>query len=176
METFSPVQTDEKPAPVKRYPFKFSTLILVLCVLGLLCSAAGIALTTWQFAGFLQGDLSSVYSWMKYLLLYLTSILLAVMLTAMLLRSQYVITEKQLVMQFGLIKSKYEIGQIYSVHLFRGAHKLAVYFDDFKTKYIVIVVKETWYDDFIRTLISRNERIGFSFSTAEEEENFKKKK
>ena len=65
---------------------------------------------------------------------------------------------------------------MYSVHLFRGSNKLAVYFDDFKTKYVVIVVKEKWYDDFIKTLTARNERIAFSFSTAEEEEEVKRKK
>ena len=41
---------------------------------------------------------------------------------------------------------------------------------------MVIVIKDAYYDDFVRELIERNERIGFSFSTAEEENEFKKKK
>ena len=86
------------------------------------------------------------------------------------------ITEKQLILQFGFIKQKYELKSIYSVHLFKGLNKLAVYFDDFKTKYTVVVVKDTWYDEFVKTLIERNPKIGFSFSTPEEEEEYKKKK
>ncbi len=170
METLQPAPTE------KRYRFKFSPLMYALIALGLALSAAGIGLTTWQFAGFLGGDISSVYEWMKYILLYLVSVLLAVLLTAMLIRSQYKVDAKYLTMQFGLIRSKYEISSIYSVHYFRGARKLAVYFDDFKTKYIVIVVKEVWFDDFVRALTERNERIAFSFSTAEEEAEFKRKK
>ncbi len=162
--------------PDKKYPFKFSPLMTVLSVLGLLLCAAGIGLTTWQFVDFLGGDISSVYEWLKYFLLYLVSVLLAVLITAMLIKSQYVVTERYLITQFGLIKSKYDLKTVYSVHLFRGSGKLAVYFDDFKTKYIVIVVKESWYDDFIKTIIARNERIAFSFSTAEEEAEIKRKK
>lgn len=176
MNGLQPPENAPELTPVKKYPFKFSGLMLALCILGIALSAAGVALTTWQFVRFLGGDISSAYEWMKYILLYLVSILLAVLLTAMLICSQYVITEKQIVMQFGLIKQKYSIKNVYSVHLFRGARKLAVYFDDFKTKYIMIVVKEAWFDDFIQTLTARNERIAFTFSTPEEETEIKKKK
>ena len=161
---------------IKRYPFQFSTLMSLLIALGFALCAAGLGLTTWRSINFLSGDLSSVYEWLQYILLYFVCILLSVLLTAMLIRSQYVITEKELIVQFGIIRQKFSLATVYSVHLFRGSNKLAVYFDDFKTKYVVIVVKEKWYDDFIKTLTARNERIAFSFSTAEEEEEVKRKK
>ena len=104
------------------------------------------------------------------------SIALAVIIVAMLVRSEYVLTDKKLTLVFGLIRFGYELEKIRSVHLFKGANKLAVYFDDEKTRYMVIVIKDAYYDDFVRELIERNERIGFSFSTAEEENEFKKKK
>lgn len=163
-------------APVKTYKFKFSSLMIAVFALGLALCAACFALTTWNFIDFLKGDISSPYEWLKFILLYFVSVLLAVLIIAMLIRSRYVITDKLLIMQFGLIRSKYEIRKIYSVLLLSGSKKLNVYFDDFKTKYMTIVVKEEWYDDFIKTLTSRNERIEFDFSTAEDEINGKKKK
>ena len=62
------------------------------------------------------------------------------------------------------------------MHLFKGANKLVVYFEDAKSKYMAIVIKDTLYETFVKDLLSRSERIAFSFSTAEEEEEFKKKK
>ncbi len=165
-----------KRPDIQKFPFKFTNLMLGLCILGIVLSAAGIALTSWQFIGFLGGDISSVYEWMKYILLYLVSILLGVLLVAMLFRSQYVLTQDKLIMQFGLIKQKYDIAKIRSVHLFHGAKKLAVYFDDFKSDYIMILIKEAWHSEFIAALTARNERIAVSFSTPEEEEEVKKKK
>lgn len=175
-----PVPVEDPPSddpPVKRYPFRFSAAILALLIAGIALSIAGFGLTAWQFTGFLRGgDLSSVYEWLKYLILFFVSLMLLVLLASMLVRSEYVLTPQSLTIRFGLIRSRYPLKTIYSVHLFRGANKLAVYFDDFKTKYMVIVVKDIWYTDFIRSLIERNPRIGLSFSTAEEEEEFKKKK
>ena len=160
--------------PVKVFPFRFTaTMLAVFAVLLCLC-AAGIGLTTWQFVDFLKGDISSVYEWLKYLLLYLVSGLLGVLIAAMLISSRYIVTESELIVRFGLIKQRFLLKKIFSVHLFKGSGKLAVYFDDFKTKYMVIVVKEAWYDDFIRTLMLKNPNIGFDFTSAEEEQIKKK--
>lgn len=159
-----------------RYPFKFTSLMLILFLLGLALCFAGFGLTLWRFLNFLKEDIGNVYSWIQYVILFFVSVFLAALIIAMLIRSQYVITEKQLIVQFGFIKQKYELKQIYSIHLFKGLNKLAVYFDDFKTKYTVIVVKDTWYEDFVHSLLERNPKIGFSFSTPEEEEEFKKRK
>lgn len=160
-----------------QFKFRFSPLLLSLSVFGLLLAALAVGLFSWQFSDFLRhGDLSSAYSWIKYILIYLVSGLLVVFISAMLIRSRYVITEKELILQFGLIKQKFLLSRVASVHLFKGSNKLAVYFDDFKTNYVIIVVKDEWYADFIRELTARNERIAFSFSTAEEEEEIKRKK
>lgn len=161
---------------VKRYPFKFSVIMLILFIIGLLLSLSGFGITLWRFLDFLKGeDINSVYTWIQYVLLFFVSVFLAAIIVAMLIRSQYVITGTHLILQFGFIKQKHAISTIFSVHLFKGLNKLAVYFDDYKTNYIVIVVKETWYDDFIKTLIERKPSIAFTFSTPEEEADAKKK-
>lgn len=160
---------------IKRYPFKFSALMLVLFIAGLLLSIAGFGITLWRFLNFLKDDPSSVYTWIQYILLFFVSVFLAVLIASILIRSQYLITGTDLVLQFGFVRQKYALKTIYSVHLFKGLNKLAVYFDDFKTQYAVIVIKEEWYDDFIKTLTERRPGIGFSFSTPEEENDLKKK-
>ena len=167
---------DEKTAPADEvFPFKFSPAMLCVFVLALILCAAGIALTTWQLLDFLRGDMSSVYDWLKFILFYFVCGALAVLLVAMLICSRYTVTEKYIVRRLGLICEKFEIKKIYSVNHFRGSGKLAVYFDDFKTKYTIIVVKEAWYADFVKALQRRNPRIEFDFTTAEEENAGKKK-
>lgn len=158
----------KKEFPDKVYPFRFSSAMLAVLILLLALCAAGVGLTTWQFIGFLRsGDMGSVYEWLKYLLLYLVSLLLAVLVVAMLIRSRYTVTSKELILRFGLIRSKYALKNIYSVKLFKSTGKLTVYFDDYKTNFMVIVVKEEWYDDFIRTLLERNGRMEIDFSPEE---------
>lgn len=159
---------------VKRYPFKFSAVMIVVFIAGTVLSLAGFGLTLWRFLTFLKEDVSNIYGWIQYVILFFASLFLAVIFISMLIRSQYIITGTQLIIQFGIIKQKYEIKDIFSVHLFKGLNKLAVYFND-QSKYTVIVVKEIWYDDFIKTLTERKPGLGFSFSTPEEENEAKKK-
>lgn len=165
--------------PVKTYKFRFSPIMISVFCLGIVLCATCFALTSWQFIEFvggMRGDMSSAWEWIKYLLLYFVSIFLAVLLIAMLIRSRYMISEQLLITQFGIVCSKYEIKKIRSVALLSGSNKLNVYFDDFKNRFITIVVKEEWYDDFIQTLTSLNEKIEFDFTAPEEERNGKKKK
>ena len=171
------INEEKNPLPAKRYKFRFSALIVAVFIIGLVLCATGFSLTTWQFVDFVRGgDLGSALEWIKYALLYIVSIAIAVIIAAMLIRSEYILTEKKLTLSLGVIRTSSPLDKIYSVHLFKGANKLAVYFDGEKTRYMVIVIKDSLYDDFVRELLLRNERIGFSFSTAEEENEFKKKK
>lgn len=156
---------------MKKYKFRFSTLILCIFALGLALCAAGLGLNIYRL---LTQGAQSPYEWMQYIILFFVSILLAVIIVSMFIKSQYVITERKLIVQFGIIRTKYDITKISSVHLFQGAGKLAVYFSD--NKYTAVVIKECYFDDFIKELTSKNEKIGFSFSTAEEEDELKKKK
>ena len=165
--------------PVKIYKFRFTPLMITVFTIGILLCAACFALTSWQFVGFIggwRGDIASAWEWLKYLLLYFVSIFLAVLLIAMLIRSRYIVTQKRLITQFGVIFSKYEIKTIRAIALLGGSKKLNVYFDDLRNRFITIVVKEEWYDDFIKTLTSINEHIEFDFTSAEDEQSGNKKK
>lgn len=171
------METGNVNLPKETFKYRFSAPFIAMFCVGLLLSAAGFAINTWQLVGFIEaGDLSSVYEWMKFILLYLASGFLAVLIAAMLIRSQYVVTEKELITQFGIVRSRYQIKKIYSVCLMRPSNKLTVYFDDFKTKFIVVSVRDAWYDDFMKALLARNEKIEFSIAGEEKPSKTDKKK
>ncbi len=166
-------KTGNADGAVKRYPFRFSPLICFLLVLGVALCLVSFGLTTWYFTDFLKGNLSSPYEWLKYILLYGVSCAGAVLFLAMLIRSEYVLTAEKLRIRFGLIVSSYSLKSIRTVKHLRGSDKLAVYFE--RDKYMVIVVKPAWYEDFVKSLLERNPKIAFDFVTAEEEQNLRKK-
>lgn len=156
------------------FRFQFSKLLLLVLGLLLLLCAGGFGLTLWQFLEFLKGDIGSVWEWLKYSLMFLVCGLLFVLVIAMLIKSQYRITDKELILQFGFIKTRYEIKKIRSVRHFLGSGRLAVYFNDMKDQYAIIVVREKWFSEFVAALRERNEAIEFDFVTAEEENEKKK--
>lgn len=169
MEETTPKRSTDK------FPFKFSPMMLFVFILLLLLCAGGFGLTLWQFLDFLKGDIGSVWEWLKYILMFFVCGLLFILVIAMLIRSQYVITDRELILQFGIIKTRYELKKIRSVRHFMGSGRLAVYFDDMKNQYSIIVVKEIWFKPFVEALKARNEDLEFDFITPDEESDWKKK-
>ena len=97
--------------------------------------------------------------------MFLIPAVLLVILISLLVSSYYSIDGKTLKTSFGIIKSKYDITKIETVLLDRTTNKLSVYFND--NNFIVIVVKEDWYDDFIDALCKANTNIEFSIKSKE---------
>lgn len=111
----------------------------------------------------------NVNSIIQYIVPFVVGIVGVVIAISMLLKSQYELTETELKTRFGIIVSTYAIEDITAVHLFTKTKKLAVYFKG--DKYLVIVVKEEWYRDFIKELLKRNGRIAYDESEDEKEDN-----
>ena len=166
----------DAPTPERRYRYRFSAPVLALLIAALVLCGVGFALTTWQLTDFIgNGDVTYAFEWLKFAILYLVCLFLAVFLAAALIRAEYVLTERELCVRFGFVCIRRQLSEIRHVHLFKGAGKLAVYFDEAGGKGMAVVIRESQYGDFIKTLIGRNERIEFSCTTAEEEEEFKRK-
>ena len=159
---------------MKVFKYKFTKLITTLIYAAIPMPVLVLGLTTYHL---IVNDISTavniVYPILQYSLMYLVAILLGIILISLLVSSYYSIDGKVFKTSFGIIKSKYDAEKIESVILDRTTNKLAVYFNE--NTFMVIVVKEEWYDDFIKTLTSLNERIEFDFTTPDDKRGGKKK-
>ena len=151
---------------MKIFKYKFTRLITILIFAGIALCLIGIGVNIFAIA---TDDISSsaniVYPIIQYTLMFLVPIVLLVLLISLLISSYYAVDEKVLKTSFGIIKSKYDIGEIETILLDRTTNKLTVYFKN--KNYIVIVVKEEWYDEFIDALCKANSEIEFSINSKE---------
>ena len=86
------------------------------------------------------------------------------LVTAILIRSQYVVDKQYLITQYGLIKSKFAIKDITAVTLDSDSQKLTVNFGE---PYTVISVSPAWNEQFVRALLAVNPNIDYSFTFSE---------
>ena len=93
-----------------------------------------------------------------------TTVLFAI-LVSVLVNSAYVIDGKKFKTKFGFIVSKYDVEDIETAVLDRKTDKLAVTFKN--GNYIVIVVKQDWYEDFITALLVANPKIEYTINSLE---------
>lgn len=151
---------------MKVFKYKFTKLIIALIYAGIALSVLVIGLTTYYVVVSNIGTaVNIVYPILQYSLMYLVSILLCIILISLLVSSYYSIDGKVFKTSFGIIKSKFDVEKIERVILDRTTNKLAVYFDE--NTFIMIVVKEEWYEDFINSLLKANPKIEYTINSKE---------
>ena len=151
---------------MKKFKYKFTTATLVLIYLGLALSAVGIALNTYNiFVERVWLYANNSLPIIRYVLVYAVAVALAVILISLLLSSYYAVDDKNFKTSFGIIKSSYDVKTIKLISLDRATNKLSLYFEE--DRYIVIVVKKDWHDEFIDALLKANPEIEFSIESKE---------
>lgn len=132
-----------------------------LIIAAMALSVVGFALNLYYcIANGIKGAADPVYPILQYVLMFLITIALFSILASILLSSYYIIDEKYFKTKFGFIVSKYELEKIATIEDNKKTNKLNVKFEN--GEFIVIVVKQEWYNDFIESLLAANRNIEYS--------------
>lgn len=151
---------------MKLFKYKFSRLVTALIYVSIALCFVGVGINIFLIVtGDVKSAANPVYPIIQYTLMFLIPLALLVILASLLISSHYSIDDKYFKTSFGIIKSKYEIAGIEAVILDRTTDKLSVYFKN--NSFIVVVVKEEWYNEFIDALCKANRSISFSIKSKE---------
>lgn len=120
----------------------------------------------------IQHAADPVYPIMQYILMFFVTVVLFVLLLSIFLFSAYIIDGKTFKTRFGFITSKYDAEKIENITLDRKTDKLTVTFTG--GEFIVIVVKQDWYDEFINSLLKANPKIEYTVNSLENDGTNKK--
>ncbi len=160
---------------MKIFKFKFTKPTLGAIAAGLAVALAAFCVNTYfVFSEGIASAVNPAYPIIQYTVTYFVAALLLVILISMLLSSYYSIDGKTLKTSFGIIKSKYDIDKIETVSLDRTTNKLSVHFDS--NTFMVIAVKEEWYEEFIDALIAANPKIEYAIQSKENDNKDNDKK
>ena len=160
---------------MKKFNFRFTKLTKVFIYLGLALAAAAIAVNTYfVIANGISSAANPTIKIIQYAAMYFAAALLLVVLVSLLISSYYAIDGKRLITSLGIIKTKYDIDAIQSVLLDRNTKKLSVFFAE--NRFVVIVVKDEWHEDFVAELLKVNPNIEFSINSKENTPDDEEKK
>lgn len=145
---------------MKVYRYKFSTLVLVLIIVCLALCAAAFSINLALLIGEINEGISmNTFKVLRYVLMFVVPAILFVILVSLLASSKYVVTGTTLKTCFGFIVSCHDIMKMTVIVLDKNTDKLTVTFTD--ESFIVIVVKQNWYDDFIKAILDINSEIEY---------------
>lgn len=151
---------------MKTFRYKFTRLTFWLIIAGMVLCAAGFALNLYQCIRYgIASAADPVYPIIQYTTMFIVTVALFAILLSVLIFSAYIVDDKYFRTRFGFIVSKYDVKKIECITLDRKTNKLAVTFDD--DNYIVVVVKEEWYEDFVQALLKANPAIEYEIKSLE---------
>ena len=151
---------------MKTFRYKCRGLTFWLIIAGMVLCAAGFALNLYQCIRYgIASAADPVYPIIQYTTMFIVTVALFAILLSVLIFSAYIVDDKYFRTRFGFIVSKYDVKKIECITLDRKTNKLAVTFDD--DNYIVVVVKEEWYEDFVQALLKVNPAIEYEIKSLE---------
>jgi hypothetical protein len=152
-------QTNEQQTKYFRFQFTKATIVLSIAAI-ILCVAA----VTISVIRLLHKGVHSFYDFLSSPLLILIGVFGIAVVVALLIKSQYIVDDKNFVTQFGFIKSKVSLKDITAVVYDTETKKMTVYMGE---NFSVISVSETWNEEFVRALLKGNPDIDYSFTVTE---------
>ena len=146
----------------KVYPFRFNAVGILLCVLGLLLSSVGVGLSIYRIVtqGFGEGITEAIQN--PFLIA--VSLLCAVVIVSILIKSEFIVTSEELITRFVFVKSALPLSAITKMEHDRTTHKLTVYCGE---EFSVFTLKKEWADELVGEMRKANPQIEFFFTMTE---------
>ena len=152
------------PPEGKYFKYKLTKGMIILAIVILAIAAGGVALSTYRL---IKSSLNEVTDFITHHLLILVSLFCIALTVSILCKSQYVVTDKSYIMQFGFIKSTYAIKDITKAVYDRSTKKLTVFVGE---EFSVLPLCEDWHEDFVQALRAVKPSIDYSFTSSKTEE------
>lgn len=146
---------------ISTFKIQLNKSMYFLAAAALVLSLAGIVVSAYRITYF---DITNFLDVLKYPFLILVSLLCIVIVIALLIKSQYIIDNKYLIIQYGLIKSKFALQSITSMIWDGTTNKLTV---NFSEEFIVLTTDKDWNEEFVRAILAENSSVEYSFVYSE---------
>ena len=152
------------PQETNTFKFQFTKLLIgiavaiyTLCVLGIVLSIIRIV----------QNGIHGLIDVLQSPFLILICLFAIALLTAMLIHSCYKVTDTDLVIEFGFIKSSYPLSKITSILLDTDTHKLTIYMGE---EYFMVTTNPEWNNDLVQAIRAKNPEVEFTFTLSDKQE------
>lgn len=143
-------------------------MMIALLIVALVLCAAGLAVSIYRLYN--EGVHEFIDALQSPLLIAICVFAIAFII-CVLAKSQYVVTEKHYVSQFGFVKSRFLIKDVTKIELDSDTKKLTVFVGE---QYMILSILPEQNDAFIQAMREVNQKIDFSFTLATTTEQDKK--
>lgn len=130
---------------------------LFIAVIALCIISAGVSV--WRI---IQYGVNGFTDVIKYPFLIAICLFGVVLVICIMAKSQYLVDDTYLILQYGFIKSRFKASEITSIVQDTDKKKLQIYFG--QEQFIAVNVHSDWFEELVRALLKINPTIDYSFT------------
>lgn len=154
------MENSKQSKNAKYFKYKFTTAMLILLIVALVLCAAGLAVSIYRLYN------EGIHGFLDVLqspLLIAICVFAIAFIISVLAKSQYVVTDKHYIAQFGFVKSRFLIKQVTRLELNSDTKQLTVFVGE---EYMVLSIVPDQNDAFVQAMREVNKNIDFTFTLA----------
>lgn len=156
------------PKKATCFKYKFTTTMIVLLIVALALCVAGLIVSIFRIR---NEGIHGFTDALQSPLLIAICVFAIVFIISVLIKSQYVVTDKHYVSQFGFVKSRFLIKDVTKIELDSDTKKLTVFVGE---QFMILSLPPEQNDAFVQAMREVNKDIDFSFTLATAQEEDKK--
>lgn len=155
---------------MKKYRFKFSTVYIVLFIVGFILSVLAVALNIVRLVKEIKSGMAiTFYGYFTYGLIYILAVAFIVLVSAALISSYYKIGEDAVILKWGFISNKIKFSEILKITCIPDKKRLELSLKD--DTFFAIVIKSSWFDEFVTELKTKLPKVPYIETSLESSED-----
>ncbi|MBQ5926654.1 MAG: hypothetical protein IIX01_01870 [Clostridia bacterium] len=143
------------------FAFRFSKSIVIFSILAILLCIVGVFISVFRL---IKEGVDGFYDIIKSPLLIVVCLAGIVVLISLFIKAEYVVDEKYLRSNFGVVRSRVQIAKITALVSDPQSGKVSVYVGE---EFFVAILQKGQSEDFAKALLSVNPKIDYSFTLTE---------
>ena len=149
------------------YKYKFSKIFYIIAIVGSILAVGCIIVNVVRVINLLSnGYALGFYEYVSLILAIVLSVAFILFIITALIKSYYQITDKAVVLKWGIIKNTVDISDVKEIKFITNKNKLELTFED--ESYFIIVVDDRWKEAFIDELKTKFPNIPYIQETEED--------
>lgn len=154
---------------MKKFNYKFTKLLFILLILGLLIAVLCLGLNIKRIIEIVKANDLVIQNIASAGLAALVGLIGIIVIVPVFFSSRYEITNTDLITRRGIIVTKIKLNTITRITFFRVTKKLVLYYN--QADYVVIVIDEKDYNDFVDAIKEHNKKVFYAIETERSDES-----
>ena len=141
---------------MKKFRYKYPVWMKIVVIAAIVLASASFTVNVYR--------LVKAFDYMSSAVAVVISVVAAALFSSMLISSNYTVTDKELVLNWGFLKNRFPLSSVKKIVLEQTKEKLILYYNE--ENFFILNARTVDYADLVDEMRKKNDKIVFEFTSS----------